>query len=421
MGSRAIVSCVVLFLAGSVIEAVSAQETPAPGAPPGRAHEESERARFAGRFADRELMRTNCRAGAELALERGLAWLAAQQESGGSWKLELSRPSLAELQQPDGSWKTTAPPPAMLRYPSVNDVGLTGLAILAFLGNGDTQAEGRHAATVARALAWLGDQQDLETGLFGEKRGYMFLYNHAIATLAVAEAQDLSPSARLESSLRRAVKLILRARNPYGAWRYDVPPVGDNDTSVTGWMVTALTAAEHAGVALAELDDDAYEGALAWIRAVTDPESGRVGYDSQGSVSSRVVGVNEHMPPERGEAMTAVGLAVRIQLGERAERQPMLARHAQLILRKLPEWDTEGYGCDMVYWYFGSYAMHQMGGELWDAWHSAMERALLPKQVEAGAEAGSWDPIGPWGYAGGRVYSTALMALCLETPFRYGR
>ena len=27
---------------------------------------------------------------------------------------------------------------------------------------------------------------------------------------------------------------------------------------------------------------------------------------------------------------------------------------------------------------------------------------------------GSWDPIGPWGYAGGRVYSTALMAMCLS-------
>ena len=32
---------------------------------------------------------------------------------------------------------------------------------------------------------------------------------------------------------------------------------------------------------------------------------------------------------------------------------------------------------------------------------------------------GSWDPIGPWGQDGGRVYSTAMMAMCLQVYFRY--
>jgi hypothetical protein len=35
--------------------------------------------------------------------------------------------------------------------------------------------------------------------------------------------------------------------------------------------------------------------------------------------------------------------------------------------------------------------------------------------------AGSWDPSGPWGTAGGRVYSTALLTLCLEVTYRYER
>jgi len=36
-------------------------------------------------------------------------------------------------------------------------------------------------------------------------------------------------------------------------------------------------------------------------------------------------------------------------------------------------------------------------------------------------ERGSWDPVGPWGREGGRVYSTATMALCLQVYYRYQR
>jgi hypothetical protein len=32
---------------------------------------------------------------------------------------------------------------------------------------------------------------------------------------------------------------------------------------------------------------------------------------------------------------------------------------------------------------------------------------------------GSWDPLDPWGPEGGRVYSTALMTLCLVVDTRY--
>ena len=33
-------------------------------------------------------------------------------------------------------------------------------------------------------------------------------------------------------------------------------------------------------------------------------------------------------------------------------------------------------------------------------------------------ERGSWDPIGVWACCGGRVYSTAMLALGLEAPYR---
>ncbi|MDE0895079.1 MAG: hypothetical protein OSB10_00675, partial [Planctomycetota bacterium] len=52
-------------------------------------------------------------------------------------------------------------------------------------------------------------------------------------------------------------------------------------------------------------------------------------------------------------------------------------------------------------------------------WEAALQETLLKNQREDGDEKGSWDPNGPWGFAGGRVYSTAMMALCIEVYFRY--
>jgi len=95
--------------------------------------------------------------------------------------------------------------------------------------------------------------------------------------------------------------------------------------------------------------------------------------------------------------------------------------HAELLLRTLPEWDPEGCGCDMYYWYYGSFAMYQMGGKYWKQWRKALEPAVIGSQRKDGAAKGSWDPVGPWGFSGGRVYSTATMVLSLEAYYRYAR
>ena len=67
------------------------------------------------------------------------------------------------------------------------------------------------------------------------------------------------------------------------------------------------------------------------------------------------------------------------------------------------------------------YATYQLGGREWAVWSRAMEPAIVGSQRRDGDQKGSWDPVGPWGHVGGRVYSTALMTLCLEVYYRYGR
>jgi hypothetical protein len=55
----------------------------------------------------------------------------------------------------------------------------------------------------------------------------------------------------------------------------------------------------------------------------------------------------------------------------------------------------------------------------WRAWNDAITSALLETQIAAGADAGSWNTNTVWGGYGGRVYTTAMAAMCLEVYYRY--
>jgi len=91
----------------------------------------------------------------------------------------------------------------------------------------------------------------------------------------------------------------------------------------------------------------------------------------------------------------------------------------------VPVWDAGGGGklnqIDFYYWYYATLAMFQMGGDYWRQWNKHMKAALVNHQRQSGDEAGSWDPIGAWGFAGGRVYATAINTLSLEIYYRYAR
>ena len=366
-----------------------------------------------GKFGGRQGGRRNLRAaggkGMDQALRDALEWLKEHQAPDGSWDCDGFDAECGKIGNSvcDGAGR------------SGHDVGVTALALLAFLGEGNTSDQGEYKEQVANGIKWLRGMQDPDTGLIGDKSTHEFLYNHSIATLALCEAYYASKSPRLKRVCQEAVYYINRARNPYSAWRYNEPPNGTNDTSVTGWMIFALKAAEDAGL---EVDEGAYEGALSWFDEVTDPQTGRMGYNEFGSRSSRITGVNDHYPSEKGEAMTAVGLLCRIFIGQTDPAEhPILEKHGDLMLRTLPEWDPDGFGNDMYYWYYGSYAMYQLGGQHWKKWETALKKAIVETQRKDGDEKGSWDPNGPWGFSGGRVYSTATLVLCLEVYFRYAK
>ncbi len=347
------------------------------------------------------------------AVTEGLRWLAAHQAENGGWEAAgfgswcEGKPNTGE--KPDGAGKASY------------DTGVTGLALSAFLALGYTnRSDHEFARTVRRGLAYLKNVQDPE-GCFGPRSSQHFIYNHACAALAMVEAYGLTQSPIFKGSAQKALDFIALSRNPYFTWRYGVKP-GDNDTSITGWMTLVIEAARRinadaraaGGAPLLTIDEEAFEGVLAWIDKMTDPDYGRVGYTARGTGPARPQELVDRFPAEKSEAMTAVGILLRIFGGQDPARSETIRRGLDLIARLPPTWNPRDGSIDMTYWYFATLACYQAGGSAWTRWSAALEPVLLASQRRDGttcAFKGSYDPLDPWGSDGGRVYSTALMCL----------
>ncbi|MCA8974666.1 MAG: hypothetical protein KDC98_08085, partial [Planctomycetes bacterium] len=271
--------------------------------------------------------------------------------------------------------------------------------------------------TVARGVAWLQKQQQ-NNGLFGTNRAHDFIYDHAIATYAICEAFGLGDDEALRAAAQGGLDYLEAHRNPYSAWRYQ-PRDNDNDTSVTSWCLMACESGQQFGL---KVSGQAQWTAFSFFDQITDVTIGRHGYTRMGEPSGRQPGDHGvRFPVEKGEALTAAGLCCRCLLGQDPEDHPLLTTAADLILKRLPEWDDKAGSIDLYYWYYASMALYQVGDAPWRTWSKALHRALLPSQRTDDAFAGSWDPISAWGHEGGRVYATAMALLCLQAPYRYAR
>ena len=169
------------------------------------------------------------------------------------------------------------------------------------------------------------------------------------------------------------------------------------DFSVTAWFLQALKTARLAQL---KFDSAVFSQGLAYLDNVTDQGASR---DSTGAVGyqvSRTAGGGANGHP----ALTAAGRMIR-QFNGTGVKNHLLIKGAELTQRDPPRWSNK----DFYYWYYATYAMHNMGGEHRIWWNQRIRDVLLENQNHEGDHAGSWDPDRDrWGKAGGRVYTTAL-------------
>ncbi len=359
------------------------------------------------------------------AITAALTWLAAHQSPDGTWSTN------AALRWCDGKeWDVDVSAEKGRRF----DVGVSGLALLALLGGGHKPSDpGPFGAALTAGLRYMTTNQDAEGGYVERATGH-WPYVHAIATMAVVEAFGVTDDPVLGASAQKGLDMIALARNPHFAWRYGIKP-GDNDTSMTGWMISALEMARKVNAgAVAQMrpppltiDEEAFDGALAWIDKMVDVATGRCGYQQRGTGPARTEELFETFPSEFSESMTAIALMIKIFCG--ATKLTVAGNsfdRGMGLLAALPP-SIIPKARDMYYWYYGSVVMRLAGSSkkyaaMAKAWEAAVKIAVTDLQVTKGTKCetkGSWDPDDVWGPDGGRVYSTAICALMLETPIRY--
>jgi len=273
---------------------------------------------------------------------------------------------------------------------------MTGLALLSLLAAGHTHQRGLYQENARHAIEFLLESQSPNGSLAGRSDRFAAMYCHAMATFALSEALGMTGDERLVEPVRRAVGYTVMAQDPYGGgWRYS--PRSGGDTSQLGWQFMALKSAELAGIPVPE---QTRQGILRYLQSVA---AGRYG------------GLASYRPREQiTHTMTAEALVCWQFLGL-AREHPANEEAGNFIVGELPSADSP----NLYYWYYGTLAMFQLQGERWHRWNEALRTQLVATQHQTGPLAGSWDPDPVWGGYGGRVYSTALAALCLEVYYRY--
>ncbi|MCH7870489.1 MAG: hypothetical protein IID33_02200, partial [Planctomycetes bacterium] len=372
----------------------------------------------------RRVRRFGGNARTESAVEAGLAWLAVHQSADGSWdRIDFVR-LCPQRDRCRG--------PAITRTEHSLQAGITGLATLAFLGAGYTPSSGPYQRTVEDGVRALVHMQQPHGG-FSQAES-MAGYNDSLATLALAECYAMTGDKRLVQPLRLAVLRLTNSQQKLGGWDYlPTPNSARNDTSITAWVVQALQACSAAGITV---PPKALIGAALHFASASQSD-GRVWYSDSGRGFE--LDQKTMRPAFRyGPAMSACGMMAESILGWRLDT-PLLRTQRALIFEQLPS-QALAMGQDRThlhsqyYWYYGTVAAFQLGGNYWDRWNAHLRDAILPlqnrKKTAKGQkrhEYGSWPPYGlergqkwgKWGRMGGRVYSTAISTLTLEIYYRH--
>jgi hypothetical protein len=318
--------------------------------------------------------------GSELAVARGLVWLARQQRATGSWVY-------------DGT-------------SSGCSASATGLALLPFLAAGNTHKEFKgntYRAVVEKGVNHLISLQN-PNGSF-RSAAPQYMYAHAICTVALCELYGMTGDKRILYPAKLATEFIIKNQGANGSWGYQ--PGGEGDTSIVGWQIQALKSAEMCKDI--PVPKAVLEKARKFLDGVSDPK------DSAKSTYGYREG-----PGAAGTALTAVGLLCRYYMDGWGAAHPGMVAGVEGLIRRNPPTQNR---FNMYYYYYATQVVHFHEGDAWHKeWNPKMRDMLVRMQVNGKGPNvdGSWDKdSGMMGSHCGRLGTTCLSLLTLEVYYRH--
>lgn len=324
--------------------------------------------------------------GSQLAVGRGLAWLAKQQKADGTWVW-------------DGGHSSDV-------------AAATGLALLPFLAAGQThkvadwkeedgKVQSKYKDVVLKGLIALIKMQKSQDGSFRTSSG---MYAHAICTVALCEAYGMTgDKTLLLGPAQKAINYIMEGQGTDGSWGYQ--PRTNGDTSIVGWQIQALQSAK--------LCKD-----LVVNKRVLDKARSFLDSVAQGSAKGKY----GYRTPVGTPTLTGVGLLCRYYMDGWGPNNPGMADGVDYMRKSIMP--GKGKTLDMYYYYYASQVMHFHDGDVWREWNVLMRDWLIDLQVKDAKNDknyGSWDKDqSPWiGGGCGRLGTTCMALLTLEIYYRH--
>lgn len=321
----------------------------------------------------------------ELAVARALKWLAQHQYADGSWSFDHT----------GGNCQGKCGDPGDLADARL---AATGMALLPFLGAGNTHKLGKYKETVHAGLYYLTTHANLTKEGADFTGGGGAMYGQGIASIALCEAYAMSNDRELQQPAQLALNYIQYSQDQVGGgWNYT--PRGAGDTSIAGWQIMAL---KSGMLNFLDVKEKTTKLASKFLDSVQDDGGAYYGYRA----------------PARGPATTAVGLLCRMYLGWKKDNSA-LEKGVRWLAAQGP---TTG---NMYFSYYATQVVFQFDGKdgsMWKEWNAKMRDALVASQSTKGHEEGSWmfPGAGDHGFVrGGRLYCTAMATMTLEVYYRY--
>ncbi len=323
----------------------------------------------------------------EAAVTEALKWLSLHQTRAGSWT--FAHNLVCNNACGNGCEEN--------RTEAYN--AATAMALLPFLGAGQTHKSGDFQAVVRRGLQFLirngkpGTKSGLPVLNLAESDGNM--YSHGLATIALSEAYAMTEDPTLAVPTQAALNYIVAAQCRDGGWRYGFQDARGGDTSVVGWQVMALKSGYMGHLIV---PPQTIQGSLLFLDKVQSKGGAWYGYDKP----------ETRLRP----ATTAVGLLCRMYTGW-DKNHPALQEGVQGLAK------TGVIKGDIYYNYYAAQVLRQTGGPEWEKFNTELRDWLVASQAQEGGAKGSW--YFPSGHVSGagRLCVTSFATMILEVYYRH--